>query len=134
MKKLRILLCLALAAVLCLGLAACGETAEEPSGGYKVTFYDSDGVTVLAETPAEGGQAVAGAGRGVAPRGALRPPPAFELGAGRLGGCGPGRDEADWAGPASAGRLVRNEAAGGSPGAPRRASGRVATVILRVSP
>ena len=52
MKKLRILLCLALAAVLCLGLAACGETAEEPSGGYKVTFYDSDGVTVLAETTA----------------------------------------------------------------------------------
>ena len=31
----------------------------------------------------------------------------------RLGRCGPGRDEADWAGPASAGRLVRNEAAGG---------------------
>ena len=55
-------------------------------------------------------------------------------GAGRCGRCGPGRDEADWAGPASAGRLVRNEAAGGSPGAPRRASGRVATVILRVSP
>lgn len=59
MKKLRILLCLALAAVLCLGLAACGETAEEPSGGYKVTFYDSDGVTVLAETTAEEGQPVA---------------------------------------------------------------------------
>ena len=55
-------------------------------------------------------------------------------GAGRCGRCGPGRDEADWAWPASAGRLVRNEAAGGSPGAPRRASGRVATVILRVSP
>jgi len=34
-------------------------------------------------------------------------------GAGRCGRCGPGRDEADWAGPASAGRLVRNEAAGG---------------------
>ena len=33
--------------------------------------------------------------------------------AGRCGRCGPGRDEADWAGPASAGRLVRNEAAGG---------------------
>ena len=56
------------------------------------------------------------------------------VGAGWVGRCGPGRDEADWAGPASAGRLVRNEAAGGSPGAPRRASGRVATVILRVSP
>ena len=62
MKKLRILLCLALAAVLCLGLAACGETAEEPSGGYKVTFYDSDGVTVLAETTAEEGQPVADPG------------------------------------------------------------------------
>ena len=38
----------------------------------------------------------------------------FEVdGAGRCGRCGPGRDEADWAGPASAGRLVRNEAAGG---------------------
>ena len=35
------------------------------------------------------------------------------VGAGRGGRCGPGRDEADWAGPASAGRLVRNEAAGG---------------------
>ncbi len=34
-------------------------------------------------------------------------------GTGRCGRCGPGRDEADWAGPASAGRLVRNEAAGG---------------------
>ena len=32
---------------------------------------------------------------------------------GRCGRCGLGRDEADWAGPASAGRLVRNEAAGG---------------------
>lgn len=62
MKKLRILLCLALAAVLCLGLAACGETAEEPSGGYKVTFYDSDGVTVLAEATAEEGQPVADPG------------------------------------------------------------------------
>ena len=62
MKKLRILLCLALAAALCLGLAACGETAEEPSGGYKVTFYDSDGVTVLAETTAEEGQPVADPG------------------------------------------------------------------------
>ncbi len=35
------------------------------------------------------------------------------VGAGWVGRCGPGRDEADWAGPASAGRLVRNEAAGG---------------------
>ena len=34
-------------------------------------------------------------------------------GTGRCGQCGSGRDEADWAGPASAGRLVRNEAAGG---------------------
>ena len=35
------------------------------------------------------------------------------VGAGWVGQCGSGRDEADWAGPASAGRLVRNEAAGG---------------------
>ena len=52
------------------------------------------------------------------------------VGAGWVGRCGPGRDEADWAGPASAGRLVRNEAAGGSPGAPRRSSGRTAAVIV----
>ena len=59
MKKLRILLCLALALVMVFALAACGDGGETTSGGYKVTFYDSDGTTVLAEVDVEEGQAVA---------------------------------------------------------------------------
>ena len=55
MKKLRILLCLALAFVMVLALAACGEGG---GSGLKVTFYDSDGTTVLAEVEAEAGQPV----------------------------------------------------------------------------
>ena len=49
MKKLRTMLCLALAVVMVFALAACGEGSETKSGGFKVTFYDSDGTTVLAD-------------------------------------------------------------------------------------
>lgn len=59
MKKLRTMLCLALAVVMVFALAACGEGSETKSGGFKVTFYDSDGTTVLAEVDAEEGQPVA---------------------------------------------------------------------------
>ena len=59
MKKMRKLLCLALALAMVLALAACGEAGGDASGGFKVTFYDSDGTTVLAEVNAEEGQPVA---------------------------------------------------------------------------
>ena len=59
MKKSRKLLCLALALAMVLALAACGEAGGDASGGFKVTFYDSDGTTVLAEVNAEEGQPVA---------------------------------------------------------------------------
>ena len=59
MKKLRTLLCLALALVMVFALAACGEGGETTSGGFKVTFYDSDGTTVLAEVDVEDGGTVA---------------------------------------------------------------------------
>ena len=58
MKKMRKLLCLALALAMVLALAACGEAGGDASGGFKVTFYDSDGTTVLAEVNAEEGQPV----------------------------------------------------------------------------
>lgn len=59
MKKLRTLLCLALALIMVFALAACGDGGEVSSSGFKVTFYDSDGTTVLAEVTAEEGQPVA---------------------------------------------------------------------------